>query len=149
MADNGSIIMDQESSVASNCYYFLPQRPFPSPPQVSVAKVSERGLPTAGVAVRAPGACPGPARGRSRSRGRPGAAPGPLRPCLGPASALLAADPPHLVQPAASCLTATTSSTTCLLRGRVQNGASASQTILAAGCLSQPSPMFPSQVSFP
>lgn len=103
--------------MATSCYYFLPQTPVCSPPQFRDApcpcgKGEWKGGSLLQVLLR--GACPGPASGwllqPEPSSGSSWAPPGLLRPCLGPALALPATDPPHLVRPAASCLTAIASS---------------------------------------
>lgn len=135
--------MDQGTSTASNCYYFLPWRPFLSAAQAGDGPrwcewAGGSPLPVLlrehlGPALEVPGA-------GSCSRSHPRASPGKLLALSGPAAALPPADPPGLVRPAASCLAAPTFSTTCLLRGRVENGASASQNSLSTGSPSQPCP---------
>lgn len=102
--------------MASSCYYFVPQTPVCSPPQFrdapcpcgkgewkggSLLQVLLRGHLGPALALPPAGSC---------SQSHPRAAPGPLQACCGPALALPATDLPHLVRPAASCLTAIASS---------------------------------------
>lgn len=84
--------------------------PLPSSvtPLVRVAKVSGREAPCCRSCCEGPALALPPAGSCSQSH--PRAAPGPLQACCGPALALPATDPPHLVRPAASCLTALASS---------------------------------------
>lgn len=134
--------MDQEASVASNCYCFLPQRPFSSPPQVSdgphpVAKVSTREVPHCRSCCEGtwvvPWSCPGPDPQPDPPWGISRSPPVPALLLLTRHASSVRL-PPAPLPPLPS--------TTRLLRGRVQNGASACQNILPPAAPASPPSRF-------